>query len=65
MLCTAVLEDHFGYYVAEVGSALLGNQLPLPLIARQMKPKMTFREVRVARTRRAAANCLEFRGAVP
>lgn len=44
-LCFVILEDHFGYYVAAVGKFLLSNQYPLPLVIRNIEPKLSSKEV--------------------
>lgn len=45
-LCVSILEDHFGFYVSLVGSVLLREQLPLVLLAKELKDRCSLREVR-------------------
>jgi len=42
----AVLEDHFGYYIARIGNLLLREALSLALLARNLAPlKISLKDV--------------------
>jgi hypothetical protein len=45
LLCEAILEDHFGFYVKTVGHALLGNDLTLGELRRELKPTCQTRDI--------------------
>uniref|UniRef100_A0A1I8BV89 DNA-directed RNA polymerase III subunit RPC3 n=1 Tax=Meloidogyne hapla TaxID=6305 RepID=A0A1I8BV89_MELHA len=46
-VAVAVLEDHFGYYIARIGNLLLREALPLALLARNLAPlKISLKEIK-------------------